>query len=155
MTVYHPNNWAITPYVQEFSEYAMATLDTLNVWEAFNVICGAYPPTNIDTCSDSVIITMDIPGLQRNQFNVLLEPGCVVVTGRRIVTPSEGYTQTSHERKSGTFTRKITVPFTSSLSDIDASYRDGILLISVGKHGITNDIGAVSINFDRVCYSQL
>jgi HSP20 family protein len=94
---------------------------------------GWLPPVDVYETADQFIITVEVPGLSRDQIEVHARDGRLILRGER---PSHSTTcQQYHriERGYGAFSRTFTLPDTVLSDRIEADLRDGILTISIPK----------------------
>ncbi|HZN54113.1 MAG TPA: Hsp20/alpha crystallin family protein [Candidatus Polarisedimenticolaceae bacterium] len=96
---------------------------------------GAWvPPVDIFEKQDHLVIRAEIPGAKREDLDVRVENGVLTLHGerKREADVEEGNTHRI-ERSYGSFTRSFTLPTTVDASKIAATYKDGILEVSVPK----------------------
>ncbi|HYD77116.1 Hsp20/alpha crystallin family protein [Ramlibacter sp.] len=96
----------------------------------------AFPVINVGTTPDTVEVMAIAPGLDPATLQVTVDRGLLVVAGERQGTVPEGREGLSvhlRERFAGSFRRVIGLPQEADPAKIDASYRDGILRITVAK----------------------
>ena len=96
---------------------------------------GAWaPPVDIFEKNDHLVIRAEIPGAKPEDLDVRIENGVLSLHGerKREVDVDE---KSSHrlERVYGSFTRSFSLPTTVDASKITATYKDGILEVSVPK----------------------
>jgi HSP20 family protein len=101
-----------------------------------SVAPGTVPAINIGRTPKSVEIYAFAPGLDASKIEVTLDRGVLRIAGERTAampegsTPAQAYTR---ERGSGRFTRAISLPDDVDPAQVNASYRDGVLQVSVGR----------------------
>jgi len=80
------------------------------------------------------VIRAEIPGLQKEDMDVRIENGVLTLRGER-KQDDEIREDTAHrmERVYGTFTRSFTLPTTVDAAKVAATYKDGILEVSMPK----------------------
>jgi len=96
---------------------------------------GAWaPPVDIFEKSDNLVIRAEIPGAKPEDLDVRIENGVLSLHGER-KRELDVDEKSSHrlERVYGSFTRSFSLPTTVDASKITASYKDGILEVSVPK----------------------
>lgn len=97
---------------------------------------GAFPAVNMGTTDEAVEIFAFAPGLDPAKIEVTVENGLLVIAGERApAVPQAGdnlnfYAQ---ERFSGSFKRVVSLPEEVDASRIQATYRNGVLRITVPK----------------------
>jgi HSP20 family protein len=101
-----------------------------------SVAPGTFPAINVGRTASSVEIYAFAPGLDASKIDVTLDRNVLRLSGERVSgIPAEGsnaqvYTR---ERGFGSFTRAISLPDDVDPSQVKASYRDGVLQISVAR----------------------
>jgi HSP20 family protein len=101
-----------------------------------SVAPGTFPAGNVGRTATSVEIYAFAPGLDASKIDVTLDRGVLRISGERASgIPTEGpqlnaYTR---ERGFGAFTRAISLPDDVDPAHVNASYRDGVLQISVAR----------------------
>jgi len=92
------------------------------------------PAVDIHEEESRFVLTADVPGINRENIDILLEDGVLIVQGERRAgqeSASEGYRR--RERASGTFQRQFTLPDTVDAEHINATVKDGVLEITIPK----------------------
>lgn len=107
-----------------------------------SVAPGTYPAINVGHTPASVEIYAFAPGVDASQVDVSLDRGVLTISGERPATVPDNREQDSGEHKvtvysrervSGRFKRAISLPDDVDPERVQASYRDGVLHISVGR----------------------
>jgi HSP20 family protein len=95
---------------------------------------GWAPPVDIFEKQDQLIIRAEVPGVQRNDLDVRIENGVLTLHGERKqeTDVAEGNAHVT-ERSYGCFTRSFSLPTTVDAGRIAASYKDGVLEVTVPK----------------------
>jgi HSP20 family protein len=95
---------------------------------------GGYPAMNIGGTPQSIEVYVFAPGLDPAQVDVQIEKGVLTVAGeRKAVEGPERSTRHLDERFAGRFRRVVTLPDDIDASAITATYRDGVLHISIRR----------------------
>ena len=92
------------------------------------------PPTDVIEEPGRYLVTLDLPGMRREEIKISLESGTLTVTGERkreVEVAERGYSR--YERAQGSFTRRFSVPETIDGKKIEAAYRDGVLTVILPK----------------------
>lgn len=95
-----------------------------------------YPALNVGSTPTSVEIYAFAPGIDPAKIEVNLERGVLTIEGERASAVSEGKGKaTAHinERFEGRFRRVVSLPDDVDPSAVNASYRDGVLQVSVRR----------------------
>jgi HSP20 family protein len=92
------------------------------------------PRTDISETDTAYVVEVDLPGMTIYGISVQLEGTTVVVAGQRQSTHSGGVNQhTRVERPCGTFQRAFTLPTAVKRDEVQATYANGVLTITVPK----------------------
>lgn len=97
---------------------------------------GAFPALNIGNTPTSVEIYAFAPGIDAKQIEVTIDRGVMMITGERASDLPEADEKTNvygNERFNGRFRRAISLPDDVDPAKVEASYRDGILHVSVAR----------------------
>jgi HSP20 family protein len=95
-----------------------------------------YPALNVGNTPTSVEIYAFAPGLDPAKVDVNLDRGVLTIEGERAASvPAGGDKSTTHinERFEGRFRRVISLPDDVDPTAVNASYRDGVLHVSVKR----------------------
>jgi HSP20 family protein len=77
---------------------------------------------------------VEVPGLKREDIDVSLQDGALVVSGeRQAETIHEGTEVHRQERYYGKFSRALTLPAAVAGDKVKAQYKDGILTVTLPK----------------------
>lgn len=94
------------------------------------------PAVDIREEQQGYVLVMDVPGLAAEDLEVDLHEGVLTVRGAR---SEEETKQGEHyirvERRQGKFARQFRVPPSTRSEDLNASVKDGVLIIRVPKGG--------------------
>lgn len=92
------------------------------------------PTCNISETDDSWMVTVDLPGMKKDDIHVEIRQGELWISGERKEL-SEDNDKTYHRMESryGRFQRGIRLGEDLDTDQVDAEYRDGVLRISVPK----------------------
>jgi len=92
------------------------------------------PQANVSETDEEYEVTLDLPGMQPEEFNVELKHGDLWITGeRKEETEKKGRRWHRVECRYGQFRRVIRLSDDVDPENVDAEYKDGVLRISVRK----------------------
>ncbi len=92
------------------------------------------PPVDVLESADSYLVRAELPGINKEDFNLEVKDGVLTLSGeRKLEAPANGFEYRSVERIAGKFSRSFYVPQTVKQDGIQATCRDGILEIRVPK----------------------
>jgi HSP20 family protein len=92
------------------------------------------PPVDIFERQDHLIIRAEVPGVPMEDMDVRIENGVLTLHGER-KRGTDLQEENAHrmERVYGAFTRSFTLPTTIDAEKVAASYKDGVLEVTVPK----------------------
>jgi HSP20 family protein len=92
------------------------------------------PALDVRENKDSYIIRAELPGLKREDIEVSLQDGALVISGERTVEKvEEGVEVHRQERYYGKFQRALTLPEPVAADKVKADYKDGVLTVTLPK----------------------
>ena len=103
--------------------------------EADTLAAGAFvPPVDIYEDAEKIILTLEVPGIAQDAFDISVENNTLSVRGER-QWASEKREENFHrvERRYGSFARAFTLPATVDKESVQASYEAGVLHIELRK----------------------
>ncbi len=93
-----------------------------------------FPPVNILTSENDVIVTSEIPGVNPDEIDILITGDTLTIKGKRSETElKSGQAWQRRERSTGSFFRTIQLPFAVENQKVEADYSKGILKISLPR----------------------
>jgi HSP20 family protein len=97
-------------------------------------LSGWSPALDVSDEKDNLFVTVELPGMKKDEINLSLHDGVLTISGERKheTEKKEGDTFRS-ERYFGKFHRSVTLPTAVDASKVKASYKDGILTIELPK----------------------
>jgi HSP20 family protein len=101
-----------------------------------SVAPGTVPAVNVGRTPTSVEIYAFAPGLDASKVEVTLDRGVLRISGERasgIPSDDANVQVYTRERGTGSFTRAIALPDDVDAGQVNASYRDGVLRVSVAR----------------------
>ena len=96
---------------------------------------GAWSP-NVDIFEnkDQIVIEAELPGMNREDFDLSVENNVLTLYGeRRFEKKDEGDNYHRVERSYGSFSRSFTLPQSVSAEGANAEFRNGVLRVSLPK----------------------
>jgi HSP20 family protein len=104
------------------------------------------PECDIIESDDTYSIVIDIPGLSKNEVNVSLKDDVLTVRGERVNEIDDEGIYRRQERASGVFSRSFALPQNVETNEVNASFRTGVLTISMPKTETHEDSTHIPIN---------
>jgi HSP20 family protein len=93
-----------------------------------------YPAVNVWVNGEDAVITSEIPGVSTDDIDISVTGNAVTLKGKRKVEEEkdvESYHR--HELWHGDFNKTVKLPFNVDSEKVHASYKSGILRISLPK----------------------
>jgi HSP20 family protein len=94
---------------------------------------GWTPALDLYQNNDSVIATVELPGMRKEDIDISLHDGMLTISGERTSEATDGENAERSERFYGKFRRSITLPARVDAGKVKATYKDGILTITLPK----------------------
>ena len=95
---------------------------------------GGYPAVNVGSTPKTIELYTFAPGIDPATLDVQIEKGVLTVAGERKADPApEKASVHIDERFAGRFRRVVTLPDDVDPNAVQASYRDGVLHITVAR----------------------
>jgi HSP20 family protein len=93
------------------------------------------PPLDLYQNNDNVVAVVELPGMQKEEIEISLHDGTLTIGGerRKEITGKNGEKSERSERFVGKFRRSITLPSRVDANKVSATYRDGILTVTLPK----------------------
>lgn len=98
-----------------------------------SVARGTYPPINIGSTQDQVDIYLFAAGVNPNSLDISIQQNLLTIDGERDLISEEGADYYRKERFDGKFHRVVTLPDDVDPDKVEASYRDGVLQITIQR----------------------
>jgi HSP20 family protein len=110
----------------------------LPVWSGFarsgQLFSGWSPALDLYQSNDNVIAVVELPGMRKEDIEISLHDGTLTISGeRRRENSSNDEKAERTERYIGTFRRSIALPTRVDANQVSATYRDGILTVTLPK----------------------
>lgn len=96
---------------------------------------GAHAPAmNVHGDDEKLMLVSELPGLDKDNLEVHVHGRKLTITGRRELPKlGEGEAFTVSERKSGNFTRSMTLPYDVDAAKVEANYDAGVLVVTLPR----------------------
>ena len=93
-----------------------------------------YLPLDVAESEDSYILTAELPGVSMDAVTVNVEDNVITISGNK-PAPEDTANVKYHriERPYGSFQRSLALPRSVNPEQVAATYRDGVLTITIGK----------------------
>jgi HSP20 family protein len=93
------------------------------------------PKMDMKQTNDKYIITMDIPGMDKDKINVEIKEGTLVISGERQSETKDNKNNQYYrqERFFGSFMQAIPLPKDAKTDQVDARYKNGVLTVTLSR----------------------
>jgi len=99
-----------------------------NRWGSF------VPAVNIRETDNEFHVTAELPGMTENDIEIYCSKGNLTIKGeKKLENEEKGQNYYRMERSYGAFNRTIPLPEAANLDKVDASFRNGVLTITLPK----------------------
>ena len=94
-----------------------------------------FPVINVGSTPDAIEILALAPGIDPSALQITVDKGVLVIAGERKTQLPEGddISLYAQERFEGNFRRVVSLPDDIDNNQVQASYRDGLLHVKVGR----------------------
>lgn len=93
-----------------------------------------YPAVDIEENKDSYRVIMELPGLNKEDVQISLEDGLLIVKGeKKFEEEKKDVNYHSYERRFGKFERVFRINSDIKQDKVEASFKDGVLTIEMPK----------------------
>lgn len=97
---------------------------------------AGFPVLNVGSSPTSIEVQALAPGLDPSKLEITVDRGLLVIAGERksdLPPADERASVYANERFAGRFRRVVSLPEDADPARVNASYRDGVLRVSVAK----------------------
>ena len=94
---------------------------------------GWSPALDLYQNNDNVVAVLELPGLRKEDIEISLHDGTLSISGERKSSSSNGEKAERTERYVGSFRRTVSLPVRVDANKVSATYRDGILTVTLPK----------------------
>ncbi len=109
----------------------------LPLWSSFpragQLFTGWSPALDLYQSTDNIVAVVELPGMRKEDVEISLHDGTLTISGERKCESTDGEKAERTERYVGVFRRSIALPTRVDASKVSATYRDGILIVTLPK----------------------
>lgn len=91
------------------------------------------PPVDYTATADAFYIVMDLPGVAKDQVEVNVEEGVLIIRGHKAAGTEKDGRLVRSERAVGPFVRTLPISNDANVEDITARLRNGELEVRIGR----------------------
>ncbi len=97
-------------------------------------VAPSYPAVNLWSNEDGLVINAEVPGISAEVIDISVIGETLTLSGaRKQEELGEGARYQRHERGNGKFSRLIELPFPVDVNDVQATFTNGVLNISMPR----------------------
>lgn len=104
-----------------------------NVGRHGQLLSGWSPALDLYQNNDNLTAVIELPGMRKEDIEISLHDGTLTIAGERKTEASNGEKAERTERYVGKFRRSISLPVRVDPNKVSATYRDGILTVTLPK----------------------
>lgn len=105
-----------------------------------------FPRLDLSEQDTAYLLDVDLPGMEQKNIEIKLADDKLTIKGKKETTSDQKDTNYyRQERFVGTFARSITLPNDIKRDDISASFKAGVLHITIPKNGIKKETVKITI----------
>jgi HSP20 family protein len=101
-----------------------------------SVLAGSFPAINVGASPEQVDVYVFAAGVDPKSLDISLQQNLLTIAGERKVELPENVQMYRRERLDGAFRRVISLPEDVDPDKVDATYRDGVLHITVQRQEV-------------------
>jgi HSP20 family protein len=96
-------------------------------------VARTYPATNVWTNEEGAVVRAELPGVAPEDIDLAVVHDTLTLSGARTPDEPEGATYLRRERGHGDFTRTFQLPFPVQEDQVEASFDNGVLHITLPR----------------------
>ncbi|MFL5336641.1 MAG: Hsp20/alpha crystallin family protein [Geminicoccaceae bacterium] len=94
---------------------------------------GGFPAVNIYAGQDGIAVLAELPGVEKDDLEVQAHQDTLTLSGTRRPATEQESSYHRHERRSGSFSRSIQLPYRVDPDRIQANLENGVLRLSLPR----------------------
>jgi HSP20 family protein len=105
-------------------------------WSAMpqaQLFSGWTPALDLYQTNDDIVAVVELPGMRKEEIEISLNDGTLTISGERKEETANDDKNARTERIPGKFRRSISLPTRVDANKVNASYKDGILTVTLPK----------------------
>jgi HSP20 family protein len=104
-----------------------------NFADQTQLFSGWTPSLDLYQTADNLVAVVELPGMRKEDIEISLHEGMLTISGERKQQTPENEKAERSERYIGKFRRSITLPTRVDASKVSATYKDGMLTVTLPK----------------------
>ena len=136
---YQTPNAAMWPSLDRWTSLRndLDTLLELPIWpdsgRQSQLFSGWTPALDLYQNNDNFVAIVELPGMRKEDIEISLQDGTLIIGGERKEETGQENAAARTERFTGKFRRSITLPTRVDVNKVSATYKDGILTVTLPK----------------------
>ena len=94
---------------------------------------GGFPAVNVFAGRDGIAVVAELPGVEAGDLEVHAHQDTLTIRGARRPAAEDSQAYHRRERRGGTFTRTVQLPYRVDPDRVEARLEDGVLRLSLGR----------------------
>jgi HSP20 family protein len=94
---------------------------------------GAFPAVNVYASQEGIAVVAELPGIEKDDLEIHAHQDTLTLRGTRRPTAERNDAYHRRERRSGTFTRSIQLPYRIDPDRLEAHLENGVLRLSLAR----------------------
>jgi HSP20 family protein len=94
---------------------------------------GAFPAVNVYAGQEGIAVVAELPGVDKDDLEIQAHQDTLTLRGTRRPVSERREAYHRRERRSGTFTRSIQLPYRINADRIEAHLENGVLRLSLAR----------------------
>lgn len=126
----------VVPSFEEMENRMRKFLEGTFEPEIFPSALGWVPPTEIAETDTELLITAELPGMEKKNIDINVDEGVLTIHGEKVEERKEGEEGKKfhlYERNYGEFSRSFTLPRSVDTGKITADFDKGVLKVHLPK----------------------
>ncbi|OJW54584.1 MAG: hypothetical protein BGO67_10585 [Alphaproteobacteria bacterium 41-28] len=104
------------------------------LFDKSNVVQGIRPELEVVENKEGLIVTAELPGLSQEDIDITLVEGLLTISGeKKSESTKEDQTYHMTERRYGSFSRSLKLPYQPEQKDVTAFFKNGILTLTIPR----------------------
>ena len=104
-----------------------------NLANQTQLFSGWTPALDLYQSKDNIVAAVELPGMRKEDIEISLHDDVLTISGERKQETAEAEKAERSERYVGKFRRSISLPSRVDASKVNATYKDGILTVTLPK----------------------
>ena len=128
------NPWTVFDELESIQENMNRLLAGPDAGQYVRRARAAYPPLNIYTTAEGLVIDAEMPGVEPQDVEISVVGDELTLRGKvNAQEPAAGETVLRRERPAGEFQRTLQLPFRANTGGVKATFKNGLLRIAVPR----------------------